>query len=281
MPSGTSHRPSQGDGAAPSSPASIVGVSEHRVDRLYPEPRPDLPLDDAFAELALPAPPARRPYVAINMVTSVDGRAQVAGAAEGLGSPVDRRLMRLLRAAFDAVANGSGTVRAAGFWSRLPDELARRRQERGLAAQPLSVVIAGATPVPLERWHAEGQPRLLFVGRGNPQGALDGVEVLRAATEEPEPTWILDGLADRGVGHLLLEGGPSLNAAFLANGTLDEIFWTVGPSVIGSDALGMIAPIPGGSPWADAPRRGSLVSVHRNGGELFLRYRFAAVASGT
>ena len=36
----------------------------------------------------------------------------------------------------------------------------------------------------------------------------------------------------------------------------------------------MIAPIPGGSPWAERPREGRLVSVHRSGDELFLRYRF-------
>jgi hypothetical protein len=44
--------------------------------------------------------------------------------------------------------------------------------------------------------------------------------------------------------------------------------------LVGTDALPMIAPIPGGSPWADAPRRGTLVSVHRSGDELFLRYQF-------
>ena len=103
---------------------------------------------------------------------------------------------------------------------------------------------------------------------------VDNVELLRATADDPEPDWILDGLAERGITCLLLEGGPTVNAAFLAAGALDEVFWTVGASLIGSDGLPMIAPISGGSPWADHPRRGSLVSVHRNGDELFLRYRF-------
>lgn len=252
-------------------------MSDYRVDRLFPDPRAGVLLDEAFADLALPSPPAGRPYVAINMVTSVDGRAQVAGAAEGLGSRVDRRLMRLLRAGFDAIGTGSGTLRAAGFWPRLPNDLAARRRSAGMAAQPVSVVIAGSTPVPLERWHAGDEPRLLFVGRDNPQEPpMDGSQLLRAPTADPAPAWILDALAERGIASLLLEGGPTANAAFLANQTLDEIFWTLGASLVGSDALGMIAPIPGGSPWADDPRRGALVSVHRNGDELFLRYRFAA-----
>lgn len=251
-------------------------MNELRVNRLWPDPQPDLALDDAFADLALPSPPNHRPYVAINMVTSVDGRAQVGGTVEGLGSLADRRLMRLLRAGFDAVASGAGTVRAAGFWPRIPEELAARRLAAGRWAQPTSVVIAGSTPVPPERWHGGDEPRILVVGSANPQAETPGTELLRAPAPEPEPRWILAQLQERGIRSLLLEGGPTTNAAFLAQRCLDEIFWTLGPTLIASDALSMIAPIPGGSPWADDPRRGSLVSVHRNADELFLRYRFDA-----
>lgn len=254
-------------------------MNEFHLDRLWPNPQVDLELDVAFADLALPDPPADRPSVAINMVTSIDGRAQVAGGAEGLGSRVDRRLMRLLRAGFDAVGNGAGTIRAAGFWPQIPDDLAARRVEQGRPPQPTSVVIAGSTPVPIEKWHGNVQPRILIVGRDNPQVASPGVELLRAPTPDPDPAWVLARLHERGIRSVLLEGGPTTNAAFLARSALDEVFWTLGASVIASDALSMIAPISGGSPWADDPRRGSLVSVHRHGDELFLRYRFVAGGS--
>ncbi len=267
-------------------------MSEYRVDRLFPDPRLDLALDEAFADLQLPDRAESRaegrargradgrPWVAINMVTSVDGRAQLGTGAEGLGSRVDRRLMRLLRAGFDAVASGAGTLRATGIWPSLPDDLAARRSAaRGSAAgrslQPASVVIGGRHAVPLERWRVvAGQRRLLIVGRHNPQRPAPGIELLHAPTREPEPRWLLGELAQRGIGSLLLEGGPTTNAAFLAADCIDEVFWTVGASLLGTDALPMIAPIANGSPWADAPRRGRLVSVHRNGDELFLRYRF-------
>ena len=52
--------------------------------------------------------------------------------------------------------------------------------------------------------------------------------------------------------------------------------WTVGARLLGTDALPMIAPIAGGSPFAEQPREGRLVSVHRSEDELFLRYRFVA-----
>ena len=87
---------------------------------------------------------------------------------------------------------------------------------------------------------------------------------------------MLDRLAERGIGSLLLEGGPHVNAAFLAAGCLDEVYWTVGAHLIGSDALPMIAPVEGGSPHEHEPRRGRLVSVLRHEDELFLRYRFVA-----
>jgi riboflavin biosynthesis pyrimidine reductase len=247
----------------------------YRIDRLWPDPAFDLGLDAAFADLDLPAGRRdERPWVGVNMVTSVDGRAQLGGGADGLGSRVDRRLMRLLRAGFDAVATGSGTLRATGFWPQLPAELAVRRAEHGRAPQPASVVIAGSHPVPLERWRGEDVPRILVVGSENPQLPAPGIELLRAPTPDPEPRWLLEQLGQRGIGSVLLEGGPTTNAAFLANDCIDELFWTVGPMLVGTHALPMIAPIPGGSPWAEMPRRGRLASVHRNGDELFVRYRF-------
>lgn len=243
------------------------------VDRLWPDPATGIALDGL---LAAHEPPqvAGRPSVSINMVTSIDGRAQVRGTAEGLGSRVDRRLMRLYRAAHDAVATGAGTVRASGVWLRVPADLAQRRIAGGRPAQPLSVVLAGTTAIDPARWHGQDEPRLLVVGRSNPQEPMPGAELLRAPTDQPDPRWVLDELSARGVRSVLLEGGPRMNAAFLRAGCLDEVCWTLGASLVASDALPMIAAVPGRSPFADDPRPGHLASVLRNGDELFLRYRF-------
>jgi riboflavin biosynthesis pyrimidine reductase len=243
------------------------------VDRLWPEPATGLALDELLARHE-PPQAVGRPSVTINMVTSIDGRAQIHGTAEGLGSRVDRRLMRLYRAAHDGVASGAGTVRASGVWLRVPSDLAQRRVAEGRVAQPLSVVIAGTTPIDPSRWHGRDEARLLVVGNQNPQQPMPGVELLRAPTNQPDPRWVLDALQARGVRSILLEGGPRINAAFLRAECLDEVCWTLGASLVASDALGMIAPIVGGSPFADAPRPGHLASVLRNGDELFLRYRF-------
>jgi riboflavin biosynthesis pyrimidine reductase len=257
-------------------------VSAYTVDRLWPDPATDLELDAALADFALPPPPADRPLVGLNMVTSIDGRAQLGGRAEGLSGRVDRRMLQLYRIAYDAVASGAGTLRADDFYSRLPSDLAARRAAAGRPPQPTAVVIAGTGEVPSDRrWFGyTQQPRILVIGAGAEAPDLPAeIELLVAPTTTPQPEWLLGVLAERGVGSLLLEGGPTTNAAFLAADAIDELYWTLGARLLGTDALPMIAPIPGGSPWAEAPREGRLVSVHRSGDELFLRYRFGTGAA--
>lgn len=244
------------------------------VDRLWPDPAFAIGLDDAMGDFALPARPLDRPFVAINMVTTIDGRAQLEGTAEGLGSRADRRLMRLYRAAFDAIGSGAGTLRASGVWLRVGNDLAARRASEGRSPNPVGVVIAGRGPVPTDAtWFSGDEERILVVGRDHPMAAApSGTELLRAPDERPSPRWVLEQLAARGIGSLLLEGGPHLNASFLAEDLIDEVYWTVGPNLLGTDALSMVAALPG----ARELRRGRLVHVLRHGDELFLRYRFGA-----
>jgi riboflavin biosynthesis pyrimidine reductase len=249
-----------------------------RIERLWPDPAADLNLDEAFADFA-PGPGSEgRPFVGVNMVTSIDGRAQLGGRAEGLSGRADRRLLQLYRVAFDAVGSGVGTLRADDFYSHLPADLAARRAASGRPPQPTAVVIAGTHAVPTDRqWFSHpDQPRILVVGGGPAMGEPAGTELLVAPTDTPEPGWILDRLAERGIHSLLLEGGPTTTAAFLAVDAIDELYWTIGARLLGTDALPMIAPIPN-SPWADHPREAQLVSIHRSGDELFLRYRLGRV----
>ncbi len=252
----------------------------HLVDRLWPDPANDLDLDASFSDLTLPPAPHNRPMVGLNMVTSIDGRAQLGGHADGLSGRADRELMQRYRVAYDAVASGVGTLRADDFYSHLGHAASTARVAAGRTPQPLAVLIAGGGRVPTDRRFFEyaDQPRVLAVGSRSPyvDTPLPGVETWAAPTLDVRPTWLLERLAAAGIGSVLLEGGPHLNAAFLAEGLIDELYWTIGARLLGTNALPMIAPIPGGSPWAEHPREGELVSVHRSEDELFVRYRFTS-----
>lgn len=256
-------------------------MAAYPVDRLWPDPAVGLDLDAELGTFEPPiAHPDGRPWVALNMVTSVDGRAQLAGKAEGLGSRADRRLMQLYRAAFDVVGSGAGTLFADDFFSHVPGDVAARRTEAGRTAQPVALVVGGQRALPTDRrWFTyDDQQRIVVVGSDSPHASgapLPGVELWVAPTEEPQPGWVLERLAAAGHASLLLEGGPTINAAFLADGLVDELCWTIGPRVLANEALPMIAPIaPGG---LREPAGAELVSVHRHGSELFLRYRFGSI----
>ncbi len=249
------------------------------MQRLYPNPAPDLEptaiYDDLWREL--PEPPGERPYVLLNMVTSVDGKAAVAGSAAPIGSAVDHRLMRSLRAAVDAVMIGGGTLRLERVDPRVGADWAARRVARGATPEPLAIVLTSAGDVPLDRRyfsHAE-VPRIVVCGAATSQARLAELSVraalLIAPTTQPEIGWVLRQLrAAYGVRHLLVEGGPTVNGALIASGLVDELCWTLAPKIIGSgESLPLVA-----GPPLPTPSQLTLASAYLHESEFFLRYRF-------
>ena len=73
------------------------------MQRLFPAvPDHDREEPEPYASLDLSDGPPERPYVVANMVSTVDGKVALGGTARGLGSAVDRRLMRLIAVERDA-----------------------------------------------------------------------------------------------------------------------------------------------------------------------------------
>src|SRR6476646_10729250 len=98
--------------------------------------------------LGEPVSPGDRPYLALNMVATVDGRAALNGSAVGIGSSADKHLMRELRAEADVVLHGAGTVRADPLSARVPADLVQQRLARGLSAQPLGAIVTRSGNLP-------------------------------------------------------------------------------------------------------------------------------------
>jgi riboflavin-specific deaminase-like protein len=217
-------------------------------------------------EPLLPAvlPVRDRPYLAINMVATVDGRAAVDGSAVGIGSPADKRLMRELRAEADVVLHGAGTVRADPLSARVPHDLVEQRIARGLSPQPLGAIVTRSGNLPARHPYYESATLIYVTTERSVPVVAPTVEVYHVSSVEQA----VEDLGRRGVRRVLCEGGPTLNAALFEARLVDEVFFTVAPKLAGGD--NPLTIINGGQFPTIALDLRSLVELD---GELFLRYR--------
>jgi riboflavin biosynthesis pyrimidine reductase len=215
---------------------------------------------------------AERPFVLVNMVSTIDGRAQLRGSTADLGEDADLEMLLELRALSDAVLIGTGTLRAEGY-ARLvgSPERRARREAAGQAADPLAVLLSRGLDLPWDAglFAAPEQPVLVYT-RADAEGEVPEtaapVEIVRL--DDASPVAALADLRRRGIAALLCEGGPTLNAALLGAGLVDELFLTLAPVITGE--AGAIRIVEGEPPAA--PLRARPVWVLRARGELFLRY---------
>lgn len=147
-----------------------------------------------------------RPFVTYKAAVTLDGRTTLPGE-RWISGEESRHLVHELRAASDAVAVGMGTVRAD----------APRLDARGVGARR--------------------QPRRLAFGRG-PLPAGSELELRTGPLREELRTLGADGVQS-----LLLEGGPTLAAAFLADDLVDKLLVFVAPALSGAGP-GLVAALP-------------------------------------
>ncbi|MCW2740055.1 MAG: deaminase [Blastococcus sp.] len=206
--------------------------------RLFPAPA-EL-ADDELAEAYL-LPPGR--WLRVNFVASLDGAITVEGRSEGLGSPGDRRVFRVLRALADVVLVGHGTAAAEGYRAVAEDSpVARLRVGLGRPATvPIAVVSRRASLDPASGLvtHAAAATILVTCAAADPdrRAALEaaGVTVLVCGEDDVDLPLALDRLAELGHEQVLCEGGPSLLHAALTAGVVDELDLSIAPALVGAD----------------------------------------------
>lgn len=194
---------------------------------------------EAYADLGLErrADGLTRPYVVSNMVVTADGRATLAGRTKDLSSDADRELFHALREQVDAVMAGTATIAIERYGRLVRDEARqRRRTERGLAPQPLAVTASRSLALPLDA-PLFTDPESRVVVLAGDAGEAPGVTIERVPGPDgrtPDLVAGLERLRERhGVRTMLLEGGPTLLAAMLELGLVDEFFLTVAPVLAG------------------------------------------------
>lgn len=240
-----------------------------------------LPLDELYAGLTLDWPVrAEGSWIAVCMVSSVDGAVAVEGRSAGLGGPADLRALSRLRGANDVSLVGAATVRAEGYRPLTGGSRRRAdRTSRGLRAAPrLAIVTAtGALDADAPVFAEPDEAPIVLAAAGCPPDRLRALERVAEVRELParaEPGIAAADVAAQlvadGLPRILLEGGPRLNAAFLAAGLIDEVFVTLAASAVGGDAGRIV------QSGTEAPTRLTLVSAYEHDSELLLRYRAGA-----
>ena len=184
---------------------------------------------------------AGRPYVLLKLAISADGKAGAAGRKPvAITGEAVRDRVHLLRAQSDAVMIGIGTALADDplLTCRLPG-MAKNSPVRIVADSILRLPI-GARLVQ----SACDTPVWVLTGAAAPQEAENvlqahGVKVLRLP-ESTDPLALKDGLeflAAKGITRLLVEGGPTLAAAFIAADLVDEAILFHSAKVVGADGV--------------------------------------------
>ncbi|MFT4289247.1 bifunctional diaminohydroxyphosphoribosylaminopyrimidine deaminase/5-amino-6-(5-phosphoribosylamino)uracil reductase RibD [Nocardioides sp.] len=157
----------------------------------------------------------QRPFVTWKLATTLDGRS---AAADGTSRWISSRAARLdthrLRALADVMLVGTNNVVVDD-----PELTVRDEHDRPVAVQPLRAVMGLRDLAPTHR-----------VFNAPPDSGWP--ETVRLRTRDPHQA--LKELWSRERHHVFLEGGPTLAAAFVTAGLVDEIVCYVAPILLGA-----------------------------------------------
>lgn len=153
-----------------------------------------------------------RPFVTWKFATTLDGRsAAVDGTSRWITNPASRRDVHRLRGQCDVILAGTGTVEVDDAELTVRDA----------AGEPLEV-----------------QPLRAVMGLRDLASDLrvfnERAATVRLLTQDPDEA--LRALAELDRHHVFLEGGPTLGAAFLRAGLVDEVIAYVAPALLGAGA---------------------------------------------
>jgi diaminohydroxyphosphoribosylaminopyrimidine deaminase/5-amino-6-(5-phosphoribosylamino)uracil reductase len=190
----------------------------------------------------------RRPHVMLKLAVSADGKAGASGRRPlAITGEAARDRVHLLRAQSDAIMIGVGTALA-------DDPMLTCRLSGMAGLSPVRIVLDSALRLPpssrLAR-SAREVPVWVMTGTRSNRAAEDalsaeGVLVIHTpgSAERLGLAAALELIAERGITRLMVEGGPTLAAAFLAAGLVDEAVLFQSPKVVGADGIDALDGLP-------------------------------------
>jgi len=189
-----------------------------------------------------------RPHVMLKLAISADGKVGAAGRTPVAITGVQvRDRVHLLRAQSDAIMVGIGTALA-------DDPLLTCRLPGMAKNSPVRIVLDTTLRMPRASrlvQTAREVPVWVVAGAGAPRAAeealaADGVVVLRAPERGDglDLAAVLKLIAGRGITRLMVEGGPTLAAAFVAADLVDEAVLFHSPTIVGPDGIDALDGLP-------------------------------------
>lgn len=220
------------------------------MQRLWPDPGEVDDLAGLVADEARPAH-AERPWLLVNMISSLDGAIAIDGRSGGLGAPADKAMFSALRAIADVILVGAGTARAEGYGPPRPTDATRAaRLARGQSSAPRLALVTRSVDFDLGSplfVDAEARPFVIAPGDADPArlaAVADVAEVIVTGATEVDLPAAFVRLRDAGVGSIAGEGGPRLNGDLLAADLIDEWNLSISPLLVGGDAARAVVGAP-------------------------------------
>jgi diaminohydroxyphosphoribosylaminopyrimidine deaminase / 5-amino-6-(5-phosphoribosylamino)uracil reductase len=181
------------------------------------------------------------PFVTLKVAVTLDGKiATATGDSRWVTGPEAREWVHRLRDQVDAVMVGANTV-------RVDDPQLTTRLPGGVGRDPLRVVVDSHLTLSPGRkvFRQRSEARTLLATLESPEGkrarrfAGPGVEVWQAKGRagRVDLRALLKQLAERGVNHVLVEGGAQLFGTLLREGLADELVVFIAPKLIGGAGL--------------------------------------------
>ncbi len=184
-----------------------------------------------------------RPWVALKLATSLDGRiADRFGRSRWISGEPARDFVHWLRAGMDAIGVGGATV-------RVDDPSLTVRGTVTPRVNPLRVVFDGTgnLPTTLEVLRtARERPTCVVAGPLLSSERAEGLE--GAGARLLRASGLREGMAALrriGVTSIVVEGGGQLAGALLAEGLVDRFYWIQSPVWLGEGGVPAVAGLPG------------------------------------
>lgn len=227
----------------------------------------------------------RRPYVLLSCAASIDGYIDDATQERLLlSNDADFDRVDEVRAGCDAILIGSTTIRRDN--PRLLVRSDARRDIRvahGLTATPVKVTITGRGDLdPAAKFFAAGDTeKIVYAATSALDKTREHLGEVATVVDGSDPIdlrRVLDDLATRGIGKLMVEGGGVTHTQFLTAGLADELQLVIAPFFVGQSQAPRFV-YDGAFPW-NREHRARLAEVNQIGDVVLLRYALSERFTG-